>query len=73
MFPPMGSLEGSESKRPMHRPRYSGEMPEKPLTWEGLDEILAKADEMRSELPTDRYYLKAMNCPIITSSMRHSA
>ena len=28
-----------------------------------MDEILAKAEEMRSELPTDRYYLKAMNCP----------
>ncbi len=64
MFPPMELVaEGSESKRPMHRPELFREMLEKPLTREALDEILAKANEMRSELPTDRYYLKAMNCP----------
>src|SRR3954454_23387715 len=36
---------------------------EKPLTTEALDDILAKAEELRSDLPMDRYYLKAMNCP----------
>ena len=64
MFPPMELVaEGSESKRPMHRPELFREMLEKPLTTEALDEILAKADKIRSELPVDRYYLKAMNCP----------
>jgi threonyl-tRNA synthetase len=47
----------------MHRPEVFKDLLEKPLTREALDEILSKADELRSELPTDRYYLKAMNCP----------
>jgi threonyl-tRNA synthetase len=47
----------------MHRPEMFRELLEKPLTREALDDILAKAEEIRSELPTDRYYLKAMNCP----------
>jgi threonyl-tRNA synthetase len=64
MFPPMELVaEGAESKRPMNRPEMFREMLEKPLTRQALDEILAKADELRSELPTERYYLKAMNCP----------
>jgi len=64
MFPPMELVgEGAEAARPLRRPEVFGEMLEKPLTSEALDEILAKADKMRSELPMDRYYLKAMNCP----------
>ena len=64
MFPPMELVEEvEESKRPMHRPELFGELLEKPLTSEALGEILSKADKMRSELPMDRYYLKAMNCP----------
>ena len=64
MFPPMELVaEGVEARRPMHRPEVFRELLEKPLTREALDEILTKADELRSELPTDRYYLKAMNCP----------
>jgi len=64
MFPPMELVaEGAESKRPMNRPEVFREMLEKPLTRQALDEILAKAEEMRSDLPIDRYYLKAMNCP----------
>src|SRR6516162_8669940 len=64
MFPPMELVaEGGESKRPLHRPEVFRELFEKPLTREVLDEILSKAETIRSELPLDRYYLKAMNCP----------
>src|SRR5215831_5889846 len=64
MFPPMELVaESAESRRPLHRPELFRELLERPLTRDGLDEILAKAEKMRSELPTDRYYLKAMNCP----------
>ncbi len=64
MFPPMELVgEGAEATRPLRRPEIFHEMLEKPLTSEALDQILAKADQMRSELPMDRYYLKAMNCP----------
>jgi threonyl-tRNA synthetase len=64
MFPPMELVaESAESKRPFHRPEVFRELLEKPLTRDVLDEILSKAEKIRSELPTDRYYLKAMNCP----------
>ena len=64
MFPPMELVaESAESKRPLHRPEIFQELLEKPLTRNLLDEILSKAQKIRSELPTDRYYLKAMNCP----------
>jgi threonyl-tRNA synthetase len=64
MFPPMELVaESAESKRPLHRPEVFRELLEKPLTRDALDEILSKAEKIRSELPIDRYYLKAMNCP----------
>jgi threonyl-tRNA synthetase len=64
MFPPMELVaESAESKRPFHRPEVFRELLEKPLTRDVLDEILSKAEKIRSELPMDRYYLKAMNCP----------
>ncbi len=64
MFPPMELVaESAESERPLHQAEIFGELLEKPLTREALDDILSKAQKMRSELPTDRYYLKAMNCP----------
>ena len=64
MFPPMELVsEGAESKRPLHRPDVFRELFEKPLTPEILDGILSKAETIRSELPLDRYYLRAMNCP----------
>jgi len=64
MFPPMELVaESAESSRPLHRPELFRELLESPLTREALDEILSKAEKMRSELPIDRYYLKAMNCP----------
>jgi threonyl-tRNA synthetase len=64
MFPPMELVaESAESKRPFHRPEVFRELLEKPLTRDVLDEILSKAEKIRSELPIDRYYLKAMNCP----------
>jgi threonyl-tRNA synthetase len=64
MFPPMELVaESAESKRPFHRPEVFRELLEKPLTRDVLDEILSKAEKIRLELPIDRYYLKAMNCP----------
>ena len=63
MFPPMELVaESAESRRPLQRPEFK-ELLEKPLTQESLEEILSKAEKLRSELPVDRYYLKAMNCP----------
>src|ERR1043166_9660369 len=64
MFPPMELVaESAESKRPLQRPELFRELLEKQVTRDVLDEILSKAEKIRSELPTDRYYLKAMNCP----------
>jgi threonyl-tRNA synthetase len=64
MFPPMELVaESAESRRPLHRPELFRELLAKPLTGDVLDEILSKAETIRSELPIDRYYLKAMNCP----------
>jgi threonyl-tRNA synthetase len=64
MFPPMELVaESAESMRPLHRPELFRELLERPLTTDALDEILSKAEKIRSELPMDRYYLKAMNCP----------
>jgi len=64
MFPPMELVaESAESLRPMQQPELFRELLEKPLTREALDDILSKAEKIRSELPIDRYYLRAMNCP----------
>jgi threonyl-tRNA synthetase len=64
MFPPMELVtESAESRRPMQQPELFRELLEKPLTREALDDILSKAEKIRSELPIDRYYLRAMNCP----------
>ena len=64
IFPPMELVaESAESKRPLQQPELFRELLEKQLTRDVLDQILSKAEKIRSELPTDRYYLKAMNCP----------
>ena len=64
MFPPMELVaESAESSRPLHQPELFRELLEKPLTRGILDEILSKAEKIRSDLPTERYYLRAMNCP----------
>jgi threonyl-tRNA synthetase len=66
MFPPMTLVaEKVEALRPIHQPDLFADLVEKPLTRESLDEILAKAAAMRDaeDLSTERYYLKAMNCP----------
>jgi threonyl-tRNA synthetase len=64
MFPPMELVaESAESRRPLHQPELFRKLLERPLTPDVLDEILSKAETIRSELPIDRYYLKAMNCP----------
>ena len=66
MFPPMNLVaEKAEAKRPAHRPELLEEFANQPMTSELLDQIIAKASAIRQEeeLPTERYYLKAMNCP----------
>jgi threonyl-tRNA synthetase len=66
MFPPMSLVEErAESKRPGHRPELFSEFADKALTREILDQIMEKLSEVREQeaLPTERYYLKAMNCP----------
>ncbi len=64
MFPPIELIaESAESKRPLHRHELYQELLEKPLTPDVLDDIFSKAEKIRSELPIDRYYLRAMNCP----------
>jgi threonyl-tRNA synthetase len=66
MFPPMELVtEGDEAQRPAHRPDLFAEFADQPLTRERLDAVLARAAEVRAaeQLRTDRYYLKAMNCP----------
>jgi threonyl-tRNA synthetase len=64
MFPPMELVaESAESMRPLHRAEVFRELLDKSLTRDTLDEVLSKAEKIRSELPLDRYYLKAMNCP----------
>jgi threonyl-tRNA synthetase len=64
MFPPMELVaESAESHRPLQQPELFRELLEKPLTRDVLDEILSKAEKIRSDLPMDRYYLRAMNCP----------
>jgi threonyl-tRNA synthetase len=64
MFPPMELVaESAEPIRPLHRSELFQELLEKPLTRDLLDDVLSKAEKIRAELPTDRYYLKAMNCP----------
>src|SRR3954462_3471765 len=50
MFPPMELVaEGPESRRPLHRREVFEELLQKPLTTEGLDDILSKAASLRSE------------------------
>ncbi|MBE2203149.1 MAG: threonine--tRNA ligase [Chthoniobacterales bacterium] len=66
MFPPMSLVaEKAEAQRPVHRADLFANLLDKPLTSASLDEILCKAAEMRESegLATERYYLKAMNCP----------
>jgi threonyl-tRNA synthetase len=66
MFPPMTLVsEKDEAHRPVHRPDLFDDFMDKPLTRETLDQVLAKSLELRERegLGTERYYLKAMNCP----------
>src|SRR6187399_3260715 len=67
MFPPMTLLEGADAaKRPILREKMqealhdSGE-----ITSEKIDAFIEKAQAIfkAEELPGERYYLKAMNCP----------
>ena len=67
MFPPMPLVvESAERARPAHREEFRREVAAMgELTSEKIDRILERAAEIRKgeELLTERYYLKAMNCP----------
>lgn len=66
MFPPMFLVKDSgDEKRPALREEFVRKIHEGELTTEKLDALLEQAAEIRREeqLATDRYYLKAMNCP----------
>jgi threonyl-tRNA synthetase len=66
MFPPMFLVkESGEDKRPALREEFVRKLKEGELTTAKIDALLEQAAEIRreEELGTDRYYLKAMNCP----------
>jgi threonyl-tRNA synthetase len=66
MFPPMFLLKDShDEKRPALREEFARKIHEGELTAEKIDALLEQAVEIRreEELATERYYLKAMNCP----------
>ncbi|HOW66908.1 MAG TPA: threonine--tRNA ligase [Candidatus Paceibacterota bacterium] len=66
MYPPMFLVEEkAESNRAMRREEFRRAILDGELTEAKLDVLLDKAQEIRreEEVRTDRYYLKAMNCP----------
>jgi threonyl-tRNA synthetase len=65
MFPPMTLMADSvkEDQRPIHREEFRKRLAEGELTTDKIDELIELATRLRADLPTDRYYLKAMNCP----------
>ncbi len=67
MFPPMPLVaESAETRRPVHREEFRRELEAGgDLTDERIDHLLERAATLRQAegLPTERYYLKAMNCP----------
>jgi threonyl-tRNA synthetase len=67
MFPPMTLLEGADvAKRPLLREKVQEALHgADALTAEKIDAFIEKAQAIfkAEELPGERYYLKAMNCP----------
>jgi threonyl-tRNA synthetase len=67
MFPPMSLVaEKAEARRPIHREEFLRELEAMgELTPEKMDRLIERAVELRQaeQTPSDRYYLKAMNCP----------
>jgi len=65
MFPPMAMLTEAvkEEDRPINREEIKKELFAKELTPERADQLIDKMLKLRKELPQERYYLKAMNCP----------
>ena len=67
MFPAMTLLEGADAaKRPILREKFQAALQTGgELTSEKIDALIERAQAIfkEEELPGDRYYLKAMNCP----------
>src|SRR5688572_8079235 len=67
MFPAMTLLEGADAaKRPVLREKFQAALRTGgELTSEKIDALIERAQAIfkEEELPGDRYYLKAMNCP----------
>jgi threonyl-tRNA synthetase len=67
MFPAMTLLEGADAaKRPILREKFQAALQTGgELTSETIDALIERAQAIfkEEELPGDRYYLKAMNCP----------
>ncbi|HKX49522.1 MAG TPA: threonine--tRNA ligase, partial [Candidatus Binatia bacterium] len=67
MFPAMTLLEGADAaKRPILREKFQAALQSGgELTSEKIDALIERAQAIfkEEELPGDRYYLKAMNCP----------
>jgi threonyl-tRNA synthetase len=67
MFPAMTLLEGADAaKRPVLREKFQAALRTGgELTSEKIDALIERAHAIfkEEELPGDRYYLKAMNCP----------
>ena len=65
MFPPMTlAAEGvPDSQRPRYREEFQRELHAGELTPERIERLIAIARETAKDLPVERYYIKAMNCP----------
>jgi threonyl-tRNA synthetase len=65
MFPPISLLAESVKPEDRHinREEFRKEIFSGDLTPEKVEAIIEKMIEARQELPQERYYLKAMNCP----------
>jgi threonyl-tRNA synthetase len=65
MFPPMALLAESvkNEERPINKEEIRKELFSGELTPEKVDALFGKLIKAREDLPQERYYLKAMNCP----------
>ncbi|HPA20096.1 MAG TPA: threonine--tRNA ligase [Verrucomicrobiae bacterium] len=65
MFPPMTlAAEGvPDEQRPRYREEFQKELHGGELTPERIDRLIAIARDLVKDLPVERYYIKAMNCP----------
>lgn len=65
MFPPMTlAAEGvPDEQRPRYREEFQKELHGGDLTPERIDRLITIARDLVKDLPVERYYIKAMNCP----------